>query len=114
MTFDCGLWIGTEWLLHSADATYIALREWEEDWEFPGGWQHLKPTGSALQKWQAWRQRLIDLEENWDEWEFKETTLERVRQAIQEMETVEQRHAKPAGEEQKEDKCADNGLKDTK
>ncbi|KAI7788158.1 hypothetical protein LA080_012223 [Diaporthe eres] len=55
--------------------------------------------------------RLVEIKENWDEWEFKDTTLERVKQAIQAMETVEQRYAKPAEEEQKGDKCADSAIK---
>ncbi|KAG6358758.1 hypothetical protein INS49_012277 [Diaporthe citri] len=110
MAFDCGLWIATEWLLRSADAIYIALNEWEGGLEVQDTWKILRPIGSALQKWQAWRQRLVELKENWGEWEFKETTLERIKQAIQEMETVEQRHAK-IGEEQNADKCADSAMK---
>lgn len=105
--FDCSLWIGTEWLLRSADAIYIALSEWEEDSELEERWKVLKQFGPALEKWQAWRQRLVELKENWDEWEFKDTTLERINQAIREMETVEQRQAK-IEEEQSADKCADS------
>lgn len=114
MTFDGRLWIATEWLLRSADAIYIALSDWKEDLELQRTWEVLRPVGPALQKWQAWRQRLVEIKENWDEWEFKDTTLERVKQAIQAMETVEQRYAKPAEEEQKGDKCADSAIKGTR
>lgn len=113
MAFDCRLWIATEWILHSADAIYIALIDWKEDLELQRTWEVLRPIGPALQKWQAWRQRLVEFKENWDEWESKETTLERVNQAIQEMETVEQRHAKTE-EEQNADKCADSAIKRAK
>lgn len=110
MAFDCRLWIATEWLLRSADVIYIALSESGKDLELQDTWKVLRQMGPALQKWQAWKQRLVELKENWDEWEFKETTLERIKQAIQEMDTVEQRHTK-IKEEQNADKCADSAMK---
>lgn len=84
--FDCNLWIATEWLLRAADATYGELRECEDIFE------ERRPVAPSVQKWRAWRQRLVELEQNYDKWDFKDTTLERIRQAIQEMDIAEQGH----------------------
>lgn len=113
MVFDCHLWIGTEWLLRCAGDIYQALCDREDDPEWEQNWIYLKPEGTALQKWQAWRRRLVELEEDWDNWDFKDTTVERIKQSIQEMDNVEKHYAK-IEEEQNADNCTVSRIKGAK
>lgn len=93
---DCRLFSATEWLLHAADAVYKDLCSWQEEWEKVGckdGGEALKPEGSALEKWRTWTQHLCEFEGQWEKWEFKDTTQERIGRAIKEMKAVEEQHA---------------------
>lgn len=92
---DSRLFNATEWILHAADPVYKELCSWQKEWE--NGCcekyeEYLRPEGSALEKWRAWTQQLIEFEADWHKWELHDATQERIGEAVKKMKAVEERH----------------------
>ncbi|KAL1853096.1 hypothetical protein Daus18300_011924 [Diaporthe australafricana] len=108
--FDSRLWIATEWLLRSADSVYTAFCDHEDEWPTPrellkeglATWLCPLEEGTCedeipplnVRRWQLWRQRLVEIERSWPEWDLKDTTAERILHAVREMDLVTEQRAK--------------------
>ncbi|KAK5991899.1 hypothetical protein PT974_05287 [Cladobotryum mycophilum] len=94
---DCGLWVATEWIMRYGPALYWFLTT--QNTELDEQRTRAFRLGSlceektfpliSVDRWHYWKKRLEDISENWDDFELESATPERIEQAIQVMNAVE-------------------------